>query len=438
MNRIGIRGENKGKWERRVPLVPGDVEGLVGAGVPVSVERSPVRAFAPEGYAEAGARVVDVLDDVDVIFGVKEIPVEHLREGKAHVYFSHTIKAQPYNMGMLARVMELGATLFDYELLVDEAGKRTVFFGAFAGYAGAIESLRALGLKMAAQGDEDNPLLGLKQPLEYDGLDEALEAVRQVGAAIEERGWAPQEGPMTVAVLGGGNVGVGVTAVLEALGARFVARGALEQLGRGGARGQVYASTFDIPELVSRRGRGKVDVAEYIAHPERYEEVFSGKHLPRATLVLHGIYWDERYPRFIPRVAIDRLLAKVERPRLRVIGDITCDIGGSVEITTQATTPEEPNFTYVPGEGGAVPGVVAEGVTVMAVDNLPCELPKDASKAFSGSLAPLVPALAGADLEAATVAGSGAGPEWERACVVWRGELTERFAWLAEHLPGGA
>lgn len=93
MNRIGIRGENKGKWERRVPLVPGDVEGLVGAGVPVSVERSPVRAFAPEGYAEAGARVVDVLDDVDVIFGVKEIPVEHLREGKAHVYFSHTIKA---------------------------------------------------------------------------------------------------------------------------------------------------------------------------------------------------------------------------------------------------------------------------------------------------------------------------------------------------------
>ena len=200
----------------------------------------------------------------------------------------------------------------------------------------------------------------------------------------------------------------------------------------------MYASTFDIPELVSRRGRGKVDVAEYIEHPDRYEEVFSGKHLPRATLVLHGIYWDERYPRFIPRVAIDALFAKVKRPRLRVIGDITCDIEGSVEITSSATTPEEPNFTYIPETGESVPGVQSGGVTVMAVDNLPCELPKDASYAFSGSLSPLVPALAAANLGAATVEESGAGRAWEQACVVWRGELTERFAWLAEHLPGKA
>ena len=180
---IGIRREDKSEWEGRVPLVPDHLKRLIDEeGLNFCVQTSPIRAFSDEQYRAAGATLATDLRDCPIILGIKEIPVDRFEPRKTYVFFSHTIKGQSHNMPMLRRLLDLGNQLIDYEKIVD-GGKRVVFFGRYAGLAGMIDSLWALGRRLEWEGIP-NPFRSIDQAHRYESLNEAMEAVRKAGEAI--------------------------------------------------------------------------------------------------------------------------------------------------------------------------------------------------------------------------------------------------------------
>jgi len=170
---IGIRREDKNIWERRVPLTPLDIKELIDAkGVTAVVQPSENRAFSDQSYRDAGCELNEDINKAGLILAVKEIPESLLQKDKTYVYFSHTIKGQPYNMSMLRKLMEYRCNLIDYERIVDEKNRRLIFFGRYAGLAGMIETLHAFGQKLKAKG-EDTPLSEIRQAYEYTSVEDA-------------------------------------------------------------------------------------------------------------------------------------------------------------------------------------------------------------------------------------------------------------------------
>ena len=185
---IGIRKENKGKWEKRAPLAPVHVSFLISQDINVIVEKSQVRAYPDIEYENAGAQISDDLNDADIILGVKEVPLDKLLPNKHYMFFSHVIKGQSHNMPMLRKMMDLNITLLDYERIVSPDGRRLVFFGPFAGNAGMIDALWGLGLKWKKKG-YNTPLLEVKQTHHYYDLADAKKQLKTVGKQIEETGF---------------------------------------------------------------------------------------------------------------------------------------------------------------------------------------------------------------------------------------------------------
>ena len=179
MSIVGVRREDKSIWERRTPLVPEDVRTLTAAGVEIHVERSDQRCFPDDAFAAAGAVLVDELREAQTVLGVKEIPSEKFETGKTYMFFSHTIKGQPYNMPMLRRLMDLDCTVLDYELVKNADGIRTIAFGRHAGLAGSINTLWALGERWQRRGVV-TPFGALHQALEYGELDKARLAIERM------------------------------------------------------------------------------------------------------------------------------------------------------------------------------------------------------------------------------------------------------------------
>jgi saccharopine dehydrogenase (NAD+, L-lysine-forming) len=215
---IGIRREDKDQWEARVPLIPDDVARLTDSGAAEFVlQPSAQRVFAADDYLRAGARLDEDLSACDIVLAVKEIPRELFGQGKTYAFFSHTIKGQPYNMDMLRRLMELECQLIDYERITDAQGKRLIFFSRFAGLAGAIDALWALGRRLEWEGLAPNPFAELRQTSTYPTLAAALAAVREVGARIARDGLPAAICPFVVGVTGYGNVSRGAQEVVDAL-----------------------------------------------------------------------------------------------------------------------------------------------------------------------------------------------------------------------------
>ena len=397
MAKVGIRREDKSAWERRTPLVPDDVGHLVHEdGLEILVQRAPNRCFPDDEYARAGAVLTDDLAAADVVLGVKEIPAERLEAAKAYMFFSHTMKGQSHNMPMLRRLLELGGTLLDYELVVDERGLRTIAFGRHAGLAGAIDTLWALGRRFAGEG-RDTPFARIRQAFEYGELAAAHDEIRRAGAEIA-RGLPAELSPLAIGVTGaGGRVSGGALEVLELLPARRVDPDELAAVvasQRGPAK-EILLVSYGPEHLVEPIAAGaSYDWDDYVAHPERYRSRFA-PHLALLTALVHGIFWREGYPRFILRKDLAQLWSQAE-PRLRIITDVTCDPGGSNESLVHVTDPGNPMYVFDPVTGETTDGCIGRGPVVLPVDIFPAELPRDASRHFSSVLAPLVPALAGA------------------------------------------
>lgn len=431
MVQIGIRREDKSHWEARTPLVPADVLRLIrDHGLEIAIQPSPNRAFDDDAYRQAGATLTEDLSACPVILGVKEIPPAWFERGKTYVYFSHTIKGQPDNMPALRRLMDLKGQLIDYERIVDEEGRRLVFFGRFAGLAGMIDTLWALGRRLRHEG-LDTPLAAVQPAHRYRDLDHAREAIRETGDRIRTQGLPDVLRPFVCGFAGYGQVSQGAQEIYDLLPVEEVTPEALATL--DAAAPHCHKVVFREEHLAEPiDGSASFRLQEYYDHPDRYRAAFF-RHVPHLTALVNGIYWEPKYPPLITREQFATLYADGASPRLRVVGDITCDIDGSLACTTRATTPDSPVYTYDPTTGQTIDGVAGRGPVVLAVDFLPCELPVDASVAFSRAVSPLIPGLAKADF-AGDLANSGLPSELARATIVYQGELTEPYRSLRQHL----
>lgn len=434
-NIIGIRREDKNKWERRVPLTPAHVSTLVEQHqLDFIVQASPVRAFPDEAYKQAGAVVQADLSPADVVLAVKEIPLELLQPDKTYLFFSHTIKGQPYNMPLLKRLLELKCQLIDYERVVDRRNRRLIFFGEHAGLAGMIDTLAALGQRLAWQGI-DSPFAAIRATYEYGDLPTAQRAIRQVGQQILEQGLPTQLLPFVIGIAGYGNVSRGAQAILELLPNRQITPAELLSLGDSDnlLRNVIYKVVFREEDTVEPVEPGQpFDLAEFFRQPARYRSKFS-QYLPHLAVLVNCIYWDTPYPRLLTKATAGQLYQDGASPKLRVIGDISCDIEGAIEPTIKSTSPDNPAFVWDPATDTASDGVAGAGPVIMAVDNLPCELPVEASTSFGEALLPFIPALAGCDFSV-DFAACALPPELKTATIVYHGQLTPDYRYLEKFI----
>jgi len=428
MKRIGIRRETKSVWEKRVPLIPEDVRELKEKyGIETVIQPSDIRIFPDEAFREAGAVVSEKLD-APFIFGVKEMPLDFFEEGKTYIFFSHTIKAQEYNMPMLKRMIELKTTLIDYERIVDDNGRRLIAFGKFAGIAGMIDSLWALGKRFELEGIK-TPLSHVKRAYEYRSVKELEEQSQHIGEEIQRFGFPEEISPMVVGIAGYGNVSQGAQEVLHFFPVQEVAPSELKDL--KGERHHIYKVVFKEEDMVVKKDGGVFELQDYYNHPEKYQGIFEN-YLPYLTLLVNAIYWDERYPRLVTKDYLKKNYVPGES-KLKVIGDISCDINGAIECNEMATEPGEPVYVYEPKQDRIVMGINGEGPVILAVDILPSEVPMDASIYFSHILKKFVPEIVNGkypeDFERCTLP-----PYLKRAVIVYRGELTPDYRYLKEHL----
>ena len=431
MNIIGIRREDKNKWERRVPLTPAHVEALLEEqDLHFLVQPSPIRALSGEDYTAAGAIVQEDLSAADVIVAIKEVPIDLLQAGKTYLFFSHTIKGQAYNMPLLRRLMELECQLIDYERIVDARNRRLIAFGEYAGMAGMVDTLAALGQRLDWEGIP-TPFSDLHQTYAYGDLAVVQEAVSSVGRCIAGEGLPEQLPPLVIGIAGYGNVSRGAQAILDLLPFREISPEELAVLTASDDvdSHHVYKVIFKEEDTVLPVDqRNPFDLQEFFEHPERYRSKFQD-YLPHLSVLVNCIYWDTPYPRLVTKEAARDLYRRHLQPRLRVIGDISCDIEGGIEPTLKATDLDNPVFVWDPQTDMALDGVAGRGPAIMAVDNLPCELPLESSTAFGDALTPFVLALATCDFDN-NFESCPLPPELKRATILYHGQLTPAYRYL--------
>jgi saccharopine dehydrogenase (NAD+, L-lysine forming) len=432
---IGLRKETKDSTERRVPLAPVQTESLIREhGLRVLVEHSEQRVFDAGEFLNAGAVMTDSLHDANIVFGVKEIDTRSMMDEKAYMFFSHTIKGQSYNMPMLRHILEHGITLMDYELIKDAEDRRLVFFGNFAGLAGMIDSLWALGRRLSAEGI-DSPFAQVRYASKYGSLEEAESAIREVGEAIAADGLPSAIVPLITGFTGYGNVSRGAQQIYDHLPVQSIAADELEDfIATGDFSDRVcYKVEFHERHMFAPSAQHAPFVLqEFFDHPGRYVSIFN-RYLPYLSMLINGIYWDARFPRLLSLDDARSLWSSGSPPRLKVVGDITCDIDGSIQLTVKETNSLNPVYVHEPLTGRVLDGVEGDGPVILAVDKLPTELPREASIAFGASLAPFVPQLAAADFDK-PLHDLMLPPELKQSIIAHRGELVEHYRYLEESL----
>ncbi|MBF9141332.1 NAD(P)-dependent oxidoreductase [Hymenobacter properus] len=397
---IGLIREGKTPPDKRVPLTPKKcVEAQATfPGLRVVAQSSPIRSYADQEYRDLGIEVRDDVSECDVLMGVKEVPVDQLIPNKTYLFFSHTVKKQPANRKLLQAVLKKNITLIDYELLTNARGERIVAFGRYAGIVGAYNGLLTYGRK--------HGLYDLKpayQCVDMDDMQEEFFKVKKLP-------------PIKMAVTGSGRVAQGALEVLNRMGIRRVS---------------VYDYLYhDFTEPVytqlgssdyNRRRDGRVwDTPDFHQNPQEYESAFN-LFVPVTDLLIACAYWHPAAPRLFEE-------ADTRMPgfRINTIADVTCDVNGSIPTTKRSSTITDPAFDYNPATGELEPAYSRpENITIMAVDNLPCELPRNASRDFGRQLIDnVLPHLVGDDAEGVIA----------RATIAKGGQLTERYAYLADYV----
>lgn len=383
---LGIRREDKNKWERRVPLIPEDIKELSEKhSIRTMVQPSTLRIYPDSAFEVPGAVVDEDLSKANTIFAVKEIPINLLAANKTYLFFSHTIKGQPYNMDMLRRLMVLKCNLIDYERIVNEKNQRLIFFGAHAGYAGIIETLFCYARKMK-KNDVDSPLSRIRQAYEYASLDAAKAHVIEISNKIASDGLPQEMTPLVVGFAGYGNVSKGAQEIFDLLPFIEIKPNELAAMRSRDTHDPklIYKVVFKEKDMVAPVS-GDFDLQDYYDHPQKYESTME-THLPHLNILVNCIYWTPDYPRLVTKKYLKERNTADGKSGLTVIGDISCDIEGSIEITKDATMPDNACFTYFPDTDNFKNGITKGGITVMAIDNLPCEFSKEASIFFSNVL----------------------------------------------------
>ncbi|MFC2079359.1 bifunctional lysine ketoglutarate reductase /saccharopine dehydrogenase family protein [Candidatus Bipolaricaulota bacterium] len=434
---VGVRREDMYQWERRTPLTPAHIKELAqGTNYRFIIQSSDKRAYSDQEYQDLDLSVAADLKKCPIIIALKEIPVDVLEKDKVYVFFSHVIKGQASNMPMLQRALDLGCTIIDYERIVDDDQRRLIAFGNYAGLAGMIDTLWALGDRLRWEGIA-NPFERLSQASEFADLAEAKAAIRSVGEAIRTEGLPEAITPLAVGIAGYGNVSKGAQEILDLLPVSEVdASDLLTSHLPANVSNTILKVVFREEDTVLPLVEGKVfELQELYDHPERYRAAFD-RYLPHLTVLVNCIYWEARYPRLITVEAAKALYAS-GKPKLRVIGDISCDVEGGIEITVKATESDDPVYVYDPKTGSIHSGVEGHGPVMMVVDILPSELPRESSAYFSNILKGFVPEIVTADYSA-DYGTLNLPASLKRAVICHHGALTPDYQYISKHLTASA
>lgn len=400
--KIGVIREGKVPPDKRVPLTPQQCR-LVQAKFPnveVLVQTSSVRAFKDEEYIAEGIPVVESLESCDVILGVKEVNIEDLIPGKKFMFFSHTIKKQPYNRKLLRAVLDKKIQLIDYEVLKNKNNKRLIGFGRYAGIVGCYNGFRGYGLKTGKY--ELKPAHECRDRKEMEA--ELDKVVLDKNAKILLTGF--------------GRVGYGAREIMDLLPITEVSP---EEFLNQQFDMPVFTH-LDVEDYYARKSDSSFDKADFYANGGEYKSVL-GKYFAKADMYVACHYWSNKSPYLLTQ-------EDLKNPSVKVIADISCDIAGPISATLRASRIVDPFYGYDPETGQEADALQEGSIMMMAVDNLPCELPKDASEDFGNELIRTIfPALFGEDPDAIIERGSETTKE---------GKLTSGFAYLQDYVDGEA
>ncbi|WP_425392818.1 NAD(P)-dependent oxidoreductase [Ekhidna sp.] len=400
MKKIGIIKEGKVPIDRRVPLSPIQAKQVKESfNVEVVVQTSDIRCFSDDDYRNAGLEIVESIDDCDIILGVKEVPMDMLVPSKTHFFFSHTIKKQDYNRDLLRTILEKRITLIDWETLTNENGNRIIAFGRWAGIVGAYNGIWTYGKRYN--------LFDLRRAHECFDYEDLKTEFRKIKLPH-----------IKIALTGGGRVTKGAMEVLLGAGIRQVTPYAyLNEKFNEPVFTQLNSRDYN-----RKRDGGEFQRNEFYKNPELYEGDFL-KYTKETDILIACAYWDPAAPVLFKREDIIR-----DDFDIKVIADITCDIEGSIPSTKKPSTIDDPIYDYNPSDNEIEQALTDEGnITVMAVDNLPCELPRDASESFGNELVKSVlPHLLGSDEKGII----------ERATITTEGALTSKYAYLQDYVDG--
>jgi alanine dehydrogenase len=399
---IGLIREGKKPSDTRVALTPHQCVQIMHErpGLRILVQPSHIRCFTDSEYAAAGVELKEDLNDCDILLGIKEVPIDDLLEGKTYLFFSHTKKAQPYNRALMQAMIQKRIRMIDYECLTHSDGQRILGFGFFAGMVGAHNGLLTYGRRTG---------LFTLPAANYIGSMEGLKAIYDDIVLP----------PLRVVVTGSGKVAAGVLEIMNMLDVEYVEPNDFLELDYTyPVYTHVKGST-----LYVRKDGGQYHRDDFHNHPDQYVCLFS-PFLSRSDILMNGVYWDKDVPRlFFPE--------QTGRPdyKMFVIADITCDIEGSVPINLGATSIDLPvygvnRFSHQRTEPFLHDNNI---IDIMAVDNLPNELPRDASAHFGVHLDKYVLSelLRGDNSEVI-----------RRATICEDGKLTEAYEYLSEYAYG--
>uniref|UniRef100_A0A8C6SN50 Aminoadipate-semialdehyde synthase n=1 Tax=Neogobius melanostomus TaxID=47308 RepID=A0A8C6SN50_9GOBI len=437
---MAIRREDINAWERRAPLAPRHVKELTHAGVKVLVQPSNRRAIHDKYYMKAGAIIQEDISEASLIVGVKRMPEDLVIPRKTYAFFSHTIKAQEANMALLEDLLKKEVRLIDYEKMVDPNGFRIVAFGQWAGVAGMINILHGLGLRFLALGHH-TPFMHIGMAHNYRNVSQAIQAVRDCGYEISVGLMPKSIGPVTFCFTGTGNVSKGAQDIINELPVEYVEPHELKDVSETGDMTKVYATVLSRHHHVMRKSDGVYDPLEYENHPELYTSHFRTSVAPYTTCLINGIYWDRHTPRLLRRSDAQKLMRPPKNSlpcnkgspalphKLLAICDISADTDGSIEFMNVCTTINKPFCLYDADQHIDNDSVEGNGFLMCSIDNLPAQLPIEATEYFGDRLFPyiweMLPSDASRPLDEEEFS-----PQVRDAVITSNGKLTPKFEYI--------
>jgi len=394
--KIGIIKERKTPPDRRVVFSPQKLS-LLKKQFPACelvVESSNIRIFPDEEYEKLGFQISEDLSDCDILLGVKEVPIDSLIPHKKYFFFSHTIKKQPYNRPLLQAVLDKNIELYDHEVIVDENNSRLIGFGRYAGIVGAYNGFRGLGLR-----DKLFDLPKVESLPDYEAVVENLQQIK-----------IPY---IKIALSGSGKVAYGAKEILDHLHIKKVS---IHDYLTKSFNEPVY-TMIDVLDYNKRKDGKRLDRYDFYNFPEAYKSDFM-RFAKVTDYFIAGHFYGDGSPYFFTKDD-----AKKEEFKINLIADVSCDIDGPIASTIRPSTIANPFYGYDPQTESEVEFDVENAITMMAVDNLPCELPKDASEGFGDMfLKHVIPAFFNDDENGIL----------DRARMTFNGELTSRYSYLKD------
>ncbi|ARV16646.1 NAD(P)-dependent oxidoreductase [Polaribacter sp. SA4-12] len=398
--KFGIIKERKNPPDRRVVFSPEKLQEFKEkfTDATIKVESSDIRVFSDQAYKSAGLEVTDNMSDCDVLFGVKELPIDALINNKKYFFFSHTIKKQPYNRKLLLAILEKNIELYDHETIVKENGARLIGFGRYAGIVGAYNGFRAIGLT--------NNTFNLPKAEMLDSQKELISELNKIDLPN-----------IKILLTGNGKVAYGAKEMLDGMNIKQVS---VDEYLNYSFTEVVYCLA-DVLDYNKRKDGQVIDNFDFYDHPENYESDFM-RFAKVTDFFIAGHFYGNGAPYLFTRND-----AKASDFNIKFVADISCDVDGPVASTLKASTIADPIYGYNPETESEVDFKDENAIVVMAVDNLPCELPKDASEGFGEMfLQNVIPAFFNNDKDGVL----------QRAKMTENGKLTERFSYLQDYVDG--